>query len=347
MSTLPAANYLTDGARTEGEVKASLEAWLSATKQIPGAAQVELTNTISGGSITPAGGGGVVVIDTESAAASDDLTTIVTTNYPDGACLLLRNSNAARLVVLKHAATGAGQMFLDRNADYVLDDTTKFVLLARRGTDWYEVLRGPSRPAMPVVAKNANFTVQKEDIGKVFVCTNAITVSFVAAAALGNGFFCTIINHNYNTSNSVSLDPNSSETIDGNATTTATLFSGEGKLIVCDGAKLYSLNNYIVPRNKVVSFASSITIDATDSDYFEVGTLTANITTVTVSNLGVGRRIRVRFVQDATGGRTVAAPAGAKIAGSLASAANQASWLDLSSTQAGARIEGFWTQIPV
>lgn len=347
MSTFPAANYFSSASRTEGEIKSALEVMLAATKQIPGAAQVELSNTISGGSITPAGGGGVIVVDTESAAASDDLTNIVQTNYPDGACLLLRNSNAARFVVLKHAATGAGQMFLDRNADYVLADTKTFVLLIRRGSDWYEVMRGPSRPSMPVVAKNVDFTVQKEDLGKVFVCTNAITVSFAAAASLGNGFFCTIINHNYNTANSVSLDPNGSETIDGNATTLAILYSGEGKLVVCDGTKLYSLNDYVVPARAVVSFASSITIDATSSDYFEVGALTANITTVTVQNLGVGQKIRVRFVQDATGGRTVAAPAGAKIAGSVASAANQASWLDLMYTFAGNRIEGFWTQIPV
>lgn len=347
MSTLPAVNYITDSARTEGEVKSALEAWLSATKQIPGAGQAEAELTIAGGSITPPGGVGALVIDTESAAATDDLTTIVTTNYPHGSMVLLRNSNAARFVVLKHAATGAGQMFLDRNADYVLDDTKKFILLQRRGTDWYEVLRGPSRPSMPVVAKNVDFTVQKEDLGKVFVCTNAITVSFAAAASLGNGFFCTVINHNYNTSNGVSLDPNSTETIDGNATQLTILLSGQGKLIVCDGSKLYSLNDYAVPSRTVVSFASSITIDATDSTYFEVGALTANITTVTVLNLNIGQKIRVRFVQDATGGRTVAAPAGAKIAGSVASAANQASWLDLMYTFAGNRIEGFWTQIPV
>ncbi len=347
MATLPAVNYITDGARTEGEVKSSLEAWLSATKQIPGAAQVELTNTISGGSITPAGGGGVVVIDTESAAATDDLANIVTTNYPDGSCLLLRNSNAARFVVLKHAATGAGQLFLDRNADYVLDDTKKFLFIQRRGNDWYEVLRGPIRPAMPVVAKNVDFTVQKEDLGKVFVCTNNVTVSFAAAASLGNGFFCTIINHNYNTSTSVVLDPNGTETIDGNATQLTILYSGQGKLVVCDGTKLYSLNDYAVPRRVIKSFASSITIDATDGNYFEVGTLTANITTMTVQNLGVGQKIRVRFVQDATGGRTVASPGGAKIAGSVASAANQASWLDLMYTFDGNRIEGSWTQIPV
>lgn len=347
MATFPAANYLTDALRTEGEFKTGLEALLSGVKQIPGAASAELPVTISGGAITPAGGGGILVIDTESAAATDDLANIVQTNYPDNACILLRNSNAARFVVLKHAATGSGQMFLDRNADYVLDDTKKYILLQRRGTDWYEVVRGPSRPSMPVVAKNADFTVQKEDIGKVFVCTNAMIVTFAACAALGNGFFCTIINHNYNVLNSVTLEPNGSETIDGSATLQTILNGGTGKLVVCDGTKLYSLNDYAVPNRVLVAFGSSISVNAMDCDYFEVGTLTANITSFTFSSCPIGKRVRLRFVQDATGGRTVAAPAGAKIAGSLASAANQASWLDLTFTQAGNRIEGAWTQIPV
>lgn len=347
MATLPAENYLNDNARTEGEFKAGLEAMLAATKQIPGAGTADLAYTIAAGSITPAGGGGVLVVETESLAASDDLANVIITNYPDGSMLLLRNNNAARVVVVKHAATGSGQILLDRNADYVLDDTKKYLLIQRRGTDWYEVLRGPSRTQMPVVAKNVNFTVQREDIGKVFVCTNAITVSFSAAAQLGNGFFCTIINHNYNSANSVSLDPNGSETIDGEATTLTILNSGNGKLVVCDGAKLYSLNDYVVPNRVLVSFASSLSINATDGEYFEVEALTANITSFTISAFTTGRRIRVRFVQDATGGRTVALPAGAKVTGSLASAANQASWLDLMFTLAGARIEGAWTQIPV
>lgn len=347
MAQLPAANYLNDNARTEGEFKSGLEAMLAATKQIPGAGTADLAYTIAAGSITPAGGGGVLVVETESLAASDDLANVIITNYPDGSMLLLRNNNAARVVVVKHAATGSGQIFLDRNADYVLDDTKKYLLIQRRGTDWYEVLRGPSRAQMPVVAKNANFTVQREDIGKVFVCTNAITVSFVAAATLGNGFFCTIVNHNYNSAATVSLDPNSSETIDGNGTTLAILGSGAGKLIVCDGSKLYSVNDYVVPFRVVVGFSSTITVNALDGLYFEVGTLTANVTTFTVQNAPIGKQLRFRFVQDATGGRTVAAPSGAKISGSLASAANQASHLDLMYTFDGNRLEGAWTQIPV
>lgn len=345
MATLPAANYLTDGARTEGEVKASLEAWLSATKQIPGAAQVELTNTISGGAITPAGGGGVVVIDTESAAASDDLTNIVTTNYPDGACLLLRNSNAARFVVLKHAATGAGQIFLAYSVDHVLDDTKSWLLLQRRGADWYEIIRGPARLRMPAVVKTATYTVTQADNGKVIECSGNFTVSFPAASTLGNGWVCTFVNVNSD-GNAITLDPNGTETIDRQ--TTVILHAQKSVMVVCDGSEFFTVGGYAEPRRTTVSFSSTIIIDRIVGDYFEVGALTGNVTTFTVSNSAIeGRRTRIRFVQDATGGRTVAAPSGAKIAGSLASAANQASVLDLTYSFAGGRLEGFWTQIPL
>lgn len=343
MSTIPAAGHISDALRTEGEVKADLEAVIASLRQVPGAASVELAATISGGSITPAGGGGIIVVDTESAAATDDLANIIPTNYPDNACILLRNANAARVVTLKHAATGTGQIFLDRSTDYVLDDTLKYLLLQRRGNDWYEVFRGPSRPSMPVVYKNDHFTVQKEDLGKVFTCFNAISVHLAAAASLGNGFFCSIVNIN-TASNTVSVEPNGSETIDD--LTIRYLRNGDGVLIVCDGTEFFSVGG--MEENfatQVSPSGATLTINANDGPYIEVAALTGDVTTFTINNDWVGKRMTLRFVQDATGGRTVAAPSGAKIAGSLASTASQASWLELIRSQS--RWEGYWTQIPL
>lgn len=346
MATFPAANHLTDSARTEGEGKADWEAWLAATKQIPGAAQAELAVTIAGGSLTPAGGGGVLAVETESLAATDDLANILTTNYPDGACLLLRNNNTARFVVVKNAATGSGQIHLDRNADYVLDDTEKWLLIQRRGTDWYEIVRGPARLSMPVVAKNANFTISREDCGKVFVCTNSIIVSFAAAATLGNGFSCSIINGNASLT-SIALDPNGSETIDGQTSLSLMPF-GIGILIVCNGSTFYSVNGPKKSSLVQPSFSSTLTINTRDGDYFEVGTLTGNVTTFNLNDGYSGKRVRIRFQQDATGGRTVALPSGAKVSGSLAATANQVSHLDVIYAFGGVvRWEGAWTQIPL
>lgn len=140
MSTLPALNYLSDAARTQGEEKTAFEDLLAGLKQVPGAGVAEATLTISGGAVTPAGGsGGIFSIDTEAAAATDDLANIIQTNIPDGSLIMIRCANAARNVVVKHNAGGAGLLSLANSVDYTLDSTKKFLLLKRTGTLWEEV----------------------------------------------------------------------------------------------------------------------------------------------------------------------------------------------------------------
>lgn len=212
MATIPSAGYISNAARTQGEVKQALEDTIASLRQVPGSGQVELTATISSGSFTPAGSGGVIVVDTEAASATDDLTNVATTNYPDGSCILLRNANSARFVVLKNAAGGGGQLNLDRSSSYTLDDTKKWVLLQRRSADWYEIMRGPARMVSPAVAKSATFTVGLEDIGKTFLCTGTFTANLPAVANAGNGFFVIIKNVS---TGAITIDGNSSETIDG------------------------------------------------------------------------------------------------------------------------------------
>lgn len=346
MATLPAANYLTDGARTEGEAKASWEAWLSATKQIPGAAAAELAYTISGGAITPAGGGGVLVIDTESAASTDDLNNIVQTNYPDWSWLAVRNANAARTVVLKHAATGSGQLLLARSASCYLTDTKQWVMLQRRGTDWVEVWRAPSRVTMPVVDKSGTFTVTSEHHGMLLVFSaSGITVTLSAAATLGDGFTVGMLNIT-NDDASVLVQPSGVELING-VNANVTLYFGQGMTLVCSGGALYTLDGYVKPRVKNVAYSSTITINVRETEYWEVLALTGNVTTFTISNPRAGLRVRVRFKQDATGGRTVATPSGAKITGSIDGTANKVSYLDLTYSQLDTRWEGSWSTVPV
>lgn len=142
MSAFTALNYKSNSTRTEGEMKVAVEDDTAATKQIPGAGVPETTLTIASGSVTPSGGGpGIFSIDTEAAAASDDLTNIIQTNIPDGSFLLLRCANAARVVTVKHAAGGSGQVSLRSSADLALNITTNWLMLKRTGTLWEEVLR--------------------------------------------------------------------------------------------------------------------------------------------------------------------------------------------------------------
>lgn len=88
------------------------------------------------------------------------------------------------------------------------------------------------------------------------------------------------------------------------------------------------------------------TFDCAASNVFEPAELTGNVTAITLSSAAAGQTVQLRFVQDATGGRTVAVPAGAKVDGSINTAANRVSWLILTYSARGARWEGNWLQVP-
>lgn len=82
--------------------------------------------------------------------------------------------------------------------------------------------------------KTGAYTVVSGDLGAVINCTaNTFTVSLTAAATLGTGFWCWVWNTSNTVSHVITIDPNSTETIDG--ATTLILRRGEGVQIVCDG----------------------------------------------------------------------------------------------------------------
>lgn len=97
--------------------------------------------TISSGSVTP-----TVAehsIDTEGDASTDNLDNIVTTNLADGRMLLIRGENASRVVTVRNAQGGAGQINTRGDVNVPLG-VEKYMLLQRRGSDWYEVQIGNS-----------------------------------------------------------------------------------------------------------------------------------------------------------------------------------------------------------
>lgn len=95
-----------------------------------------------------------------------------------------------------------------------------------------------------------------------------------------------------------------------------------------------------------VSYAAALAIDASAANLIKVGNLTGNVTSMTISNAAEGQFIAIRFRQDATGGRTIAVPAGAAVTGAPNSAANKTSYLNLTWNATDARWEGAWTAIP-
>lgn len=82
--------------------------------------------------------------------------------------------------------------------------------------------------------RTAAYTVVAGDLGKVINCTSGtFIVSLTAAATLGSGFNCWVWNNSTTTADTITIDPNLSETIDGE--TTLVLRPGEGTQIICDG----------------------------------------------------------------------------------------------------------------
>jgi hypothetical protein len=241
MTTLPAAGYLSNAARTEAEMKQALEDKRSVIAEQPGGA-TPTTLTIAAGVVTATLGSHT--IDTEAAAASDDLDTIGQGNHPEGRLLLIRAAAPGRTVVARHNIGGAGKLVLSDGADFPLDSTKKWLLLQRVGTTWEEVLRsyGDKLEAMrawlqveaDLVSVAADRNITAADRGKVIEMTGAVARTFTytaTAAALGNGWEVTFKNSG---TADLTIDASGAETIDGAAT--LTLAPGDSARLVSDGA---------------------------------------------------------------------------------------------------------------
>jgi len=84
-----------------------------------------------------------------------------------------------------------------------------------------------------ILSRSSNTMLDVSDIGKTIRASSAFTQTFDAVAALTDGWFVEYVNES---SGVVTLDPNSSETIDG--ATTLALQPGHSCTIVCNGSNL-------------------------------------------------------------------------------------------------------------
>lgn len=127
----------TPGDLTNEDFADLMEEILVAAKELPGVqGQTELT--ISSGSVTVDRCSHR--LDTEGDASTDDLTNIVT-GASDVRLLILRPASSSRVVTIKHAAGGSGEIILDGEADYVMNKLSKTLILERIGAQWVEVTR--------------------------------------------------------------------------------------------------------------------------------------------------------------------------------------------------------------
>lgn len=86
------------------------------------------------------------------------------------------------------------------------------------------------------VTKSANYTIAATDRGLVFLCSGTFTLSLTAAATLADGFAFAVINTG---SGIVTIDPNSTEQIDG--ASTKDIAAGSWAIVSCTGTAFYSM----------------------------------------------------------------------------------------------------------
>ncbi len=213
MATFPAANYLTNSSRTEGEMKTGLEDFLAATKQLPGGSVVS-TLVLATDQITPTGG--VHQVDTEGSASSDDLKTIALTNIPDGRLLILSIVSASRTVRVWHSAGGSGQILLNSGNHFQLGDPSHYILLQRRNTSFQEIARFPSADLVPILTKTAAYTVTYADRGRHIVgVSGSWTLTLPDTVLAGVGFESSFENRG---AGIITIDPSGTDLIDEQST---------------------------------------------------------------------------------------------------------------------------------
>jgi hypothetical protein len=101
-------------------------------------------------------------------------------------------------------------------------------------------LPGLAGPVNRVTGRGSAYTLLATDNLSVSSCTGTFTLSLTAAATLGNGFTCWVLNMG---SGVITIDPNGSEVINGTAT--ITLQPDEGAQILCDGTSFAAIRGFI------------------------------------------------------------------------------------------------------
>mgnify|MGYP003337385086 CR=1 FL=1 len=107
--------------------------------------------------------------------------------------------------------------------------------------------------ACPSATKNSNYTLGVNDRAQLIISTGGtLTFSFTAAATLGSTWFVFIRNSG---SGTLTLDPNSSETING--ASTLVLNQSDSCMVVCDGSNFFTVGL----GQSATTTVSAITID--------------------------------------------------------------------------------------
>jgi hypothetical protein len=141
------------------------------------------------------------------------------------------NANLQALVTLSSGTSAPSTTW----AYMLWADTTNGLLKQRNAANTGWLVRGTLAEVF-VVARSSNTIVGVGDFNKTLICTGSWTQTVTAAATLADGFVFHIRNAGTGT---ITLDPNSSETVDG--ATTIAIGPGESFSVFCNGSAFYTV----------------------------------------------------------------------------------------------------------
>lgn len=191
----------------------------------------------------------------------------------------------------------------------------------RKNTTWVEVADGAANIVR--TEKTSTYTLAGADNGALIDCTGTWTLGMTAAATLGAGWWCYVRNSG---AGDITLDPNSTETIDGIAS--FVLYPGAVRMVICDGAALRSIP--LVGGTKTFTASGSYVwapgVPQWDSDLISGGGGgggSRSTTRIDGAGGGAGERYRRKiFVSEVTVGASTTCTVGAKGVGGAAAASD-------------------------
>lgn len=147
------------------------------------------------------------------------------------------NAQLQAIVTQNSGASAPGTTY----ADMVWVDTTNGLIKRRNSGNSGWLSYGPRSSTM-VQAKTGTYTVLPADFGTLIDCTSGtFDLDLTAAATLGDGFYFFVRNSG---SGTISIDPNSTENIDGSSTSLS-LSSGESCAVWCNGTAFKTIGRSV------------------------------------------------------------------------------------------------------
>lgn len=136
-------------------------------------------------------------------------------------------------------------------------------------------------------ARTSNTILADADARKEIIASTTFTQTLTAAATLGDGWW---VDYRNNGTGFITLDPNSTETVDGQAT--IVLFPGESCRIICDGSNFTTVGrtapgSWVTIETVTASASSALNFQSLNSAVFDEYELSFDLTMTTDDTLPI------------------------------------------------------------